>query len=70
MTHPNVIVLIKIHEKAIENGWAERYPKLCFCQEVAKRAGELGNEYPSDNAILIANEMLENQKRWKKNESN
>jgi len=70
MSHPNTIVLIKLHTKAIENGWTERYPKVCFCHEVAKRANELGNEYPSDNAILIANKMLENQKRWKKkNES-
>jgi len=66
MEHPNTIILINLHTKAIKYGWAERYPRLCFCQEVAKRANELGNEHPSDNAIIIANKMLENQKRWKK----
>jgi len=57
--HPNTLKLLKLHIEAVEKGWNEKHPNKCFCQEVAIRAGELGNEYPSDNAIIIALEMIE-----------
>jgi hypothetical protein len=56
--HPNTILLMAIEDDAIEAGWYKVHPKTCFCEEVAKRAGEVGNDYPSHNAIKIAWDML------------
>lgn len=50
--------LVRIQDKAIEAGWAEKYPRRCFCYEVAEEAGELGGEHPSDDAIHIAERKL------------
>lgn len=56
--HPNTLKLIHIEDKALCLGWYKKYPRTCFCEEVAKRSGELGNDYPSDTAIEVALEML------------
>ena len=56
--HRNTLRLIQIEKDAIENGWYLKHPRSCFCEEVAKKSGELGNEYPSDHAIQIALRML------------
>ena len=61
--HPNTAKIIKIENKAIKLGWYKKHPKKCFCEEVARCSGELGNEYPSDKAINIALRMLENLKK-------
>lgn len=69
--HPNTIKLIQLNGVAIKVGWNSINPRLCFCQEVARRSGEMGNEYPSDEAIEIAEEMireLEKQVKWMKEE--
>jgi len=56
--HLNTEILIKIEDKAIDLGWYDKYPKKSFCQEVARRCGESGNENPSNKAIKIALNML------------
>lgn len=57
--HPNTKVLLKLEKEANRLGWNEKYPdKIDFCYEVAKKAGELGNKYPSNRAIGIAEDML------------
>lgn len=61
--HPNTLKLIRIGDNAIELGWYKKHPNTCFCEEVARRAKELGNEYPSDEAIRIAERMLNQLKR-------
>jgi len=61
--HPNTLRLITIEDEAIRLGWYKYYPKLCFSSEVAKRAGEEGELYPSDNAIVIASKMLNKLKK-------
>jgi len=61
--HPNTIKLLQIANEAIKLGWYVKYPKICFCAEVAKRSHELGNDYPSDKAIKIAERMLRRLKR-------
>jgi len=48
-----------LHDEVIKLGWNEKHPHLCFCQEVARRADEMGNEYPSDDAIQIAMGMVD-----------
>ena len=55
--HPNTLRLIKIHDEIIELGFLEKYD-LDFCYEVAKASGELGNDYPSDEAIKLAESWL------------
>ena len=49
---------MEIEDEAIHLGWYKKHPKTCFCEEVARRSGELGNDYPSDDAIQIALSML------------
>ena len=61
--HRNTIRLIRIEYEAIENGWNKKYPRTCFCEEVARKSGEMGNDYPSDKAIEIALKMLEKLKK-------
>lgn len=51
---------MRIEDEALRLGWSKIYPKRDFTYEVAEKAGELGNEYPSDNAIQIARNKL----RW------
>lgn len=60
---PNTLKLIRIENKAINKGWYEKHPRTCFSEEVAKKSGELGNEYPSDRAIQIALRMLSKLKQ-------
>lgn len=56
--HPNTIKLINIENQAIKLGWYKKNPNKCFSEEVARRSGELGDEHPSDEAIVIALRML------------
>lgn len=60
--HPNTIWLIALEEQAIRLGWYKYKGRFCFCEQVAKLAGEEGNEYPSDKAIKIAEQMVEKLK--------
>ena len=61
--HRNTLRLIEIEDEALRLGWAEKYPRRSFSYEVAEEAGELGNEYPSDEAIRIAERKLEEFKK-------
>jgi len=51
--HRNTKRLIQIHDEIIKLGFADKY-NLDFCYEVAKASGELGNDYPSGEAIRLA----------------
>jgi len=66
--HPNTLELIQISSEIIEAGFLERYNKD-FCYEVAKAMNELGNEYPSDEAIRLAKRWLEEFKKTGKIEA-
>jgi len=61
--HPNTLKLIAIENEAIKLGWYKKYPYRCFSEEVAKEAGELGEDYPSDEALIIAQKKLEKFKK-------
>jgi len=67
--HPNTLKLIALENEAIRLGWTKRYPHRCFSYEVAEEAGELGEDYPSDEAIEIARRKLEEFKREISNET-
>ena len=56
----NSVLLMLIERKAIKLGWDT---SKCFCQEVARRADEMGNNHPSDKAIKIAEGMVEKLER-------
>jgi len=60
--HPNTLRLIEIHDEIIELGFFKKYTKD-FCYEIAKATGELGNDYPSDEAIKLAESWLKEFKR-------
>ena len=53
--HPNTIRLLALERQAHELGWP---PDKDFCYEVAKRAGELGYDFPSGEALEIAKVMV------------
>ena len=56
--------LMQMEKEVIKLGWYEMYPqKKDFCYEVAKAADELGQEYPSENALEIAEQMLDKLKK-------
>ena len=61
--HLNTLRLIRIETEAIKSGWYDKNPRKCFCEEVARRSGELGNEHPSDEAIRKAERMLSRLKK-------
>lgn len=56
--HPNTTKLIHIEDAAIKFGWYKLHPKACFSEEVARRVGEMDDDYPSDKAIVVALIML------------
>jgi len=60
--HRNTKRLIQIHDEIIKLGFADKY-NLDFCYEVAKASGELGADYPSDEAIKLAESWLEEFRR-------
>lgn len=64
--HPNTIKLIRIENEMISLGWNTDFPEYDFCELVAKLSHEIGNIYPSDRAIQIAEQLLENYKRTKR----
>ena len=51
--HPNTLKLMRINEKAIALGYVGD-----FCRDVAAKMEELGNDHPSDNAILFAENWI------------
>jgi len=55
--HKNTLRLIEITDEIIRLGFLEKYNK-CFCYEIAKATGEIGNDYPSDEAIKLAESWL------------
>ena len=63
--HPNTLKLISIANEARSLGWNEMNPRKDFEEEVAKSAGEEGNDYPSDAAIRIAKAKLTRFKHYK-----
>jgi len=57
--HPNTLELIDIENAIINLGFVDKYPNKCFSYEIAKATGELGNEYPSDEATRLAKQWFE-----------
>jgi len=51
--YKNTLRLMEITDEIIRLGFLEKYNK-CFCYEIAKATGELGNDDPSDEAIKLA----------------
>jgi hypothetical protein len=54
--HERTIRLMGLHDEALALGWDNR---ICFTYRVAELAGELGGEVPSENAIRIAEGLVE-----------
>jgi len=57
--HPNTWKLVRIEIEMVKLGFTEKYPTHCFSYEVARATNELGNEYPSDEAIVLAKRWLD-----------
>lgn len=60
--HSNTWKLVKLQSKAVELGFADKYPYKDFCQEIARFSNELGDDYPSDQAIKLAERWVEELK--------
>jgi len=55
--HINTLKLVRIENDAIFRlGWNKKHHgRKCFSSTVARMTGEMGNEYPSNFAIRVAN---------------
>ena len=51
--HPNTLALMKLELKANSLGY-----KGDFCRDIAYKMGEQGNDYPSIDAILLAENII------------
>jgi len=56
--HPNSLALLKLDFKAHSLGYEGD-----FSRDVAYKMGEEGNEYPSTDALLLAEKMIEKLKK-------
>ncbi|RLF46654.1 MAG: hypothetical protein DRN29_04750 [Thermoplasmata archaeon] len=56
--HQNTLKLINLERQILELGFWKKYPNKDFSYELAKTTGELGDEYPSDKAIRLAEQWV------------
>lgn len=63
--HPNTRRLEALMDRAEELGWNLKH-ETPFIEEVARLANESGKEYPSDNALIIAQRIIDELEGWKK----
>jgi len=56
--HPNTSKLMRLQDEIIKLGFNEKYNKD-FCQEIARFSDEMGEDYPSDKAIILAEKWIE-----------
>lgn len=65
--HPNTRKLIMLSAEADKLGFYDtNFPHRDFCYAVARESGETGDNYPSDNALAVAQQMLQDLKDGKK----
>lgn len=65
--HPNTRTLMRLAEEADKLGFYDvNWPHRDFCYAVARESGETGDNYPSDNALAVAAQMLRDLKDGEK----
>ena len=58
--HPNTLALLKLEIEADSLGYEGD-----FCRDVAYKMGEQGNDYPSIDALLLAEAIIKKLKKQK-----